>query len=149
MACVLASVMISVSLIGLMICRCRVSRIVTDLAGDRSVTNRSVTNRYIVEGALRDMHAGRRVLVVAPSRVEVRVAFDAMANHELCGSATVSRGNGREGITTNEGWIRFALSGDLRGRSADVVVLGVDTWSAVDNALMLVATSPTGEVIRL
>lgn len=106
-------------------------------------------NRYVVDGILADMRAGRRVLVVAQTVRMARFAFNEVAAAAVEGE-TVRRANGRERITHPDGgWIRFcSVSGHgARGLAADVVFIDADPTMEQLAELVPVAASG-GEVFR-
>ena len=82
-------------------------------------------NRYLIVGVLRDMRAGRRVLVVSGTRPEVRAALDDVTAHLRPEDAQRVRvANGAESIEARGGGaVRFVSRTGLRGASADVVVV--------------------------
>ncbi|SKF61373.1 Uncharacterised protein [Mycobacteroides abscessus subsp. abscessus] len=82
-------------------------------------------NRYVIDGIIADAARGKRVLVAARHPVEVRAAFQLVAEaaHEEP-DVRISRVNGRERIDFYTGSIKFVATTTrgLRGYSADVVV---------------------------
>ncbi|MFI6270722.1 hypothetical protein [Micromonospora zamorensis] len=107
-------------------------------------------NRYIIDGLLADMRAGRRVVVLSGTRTELRNTFVEVAAHAT-EKERVRRRNGEERISVADGlgWITFGLSGNPpRGFDADVVLFDAHrpSWEAVDAARPLIAGTQ-GELI--
>ena len=111
-------------------------------------------NRYFIDGVLRDMRAGRRVLVLAPTYAATTDAFEAVAVRRAHGEG-MRRVNGDLRIrnTAAGGEVLFQMDGApaLRGMEADVIV-ALDrpaTLEAVQLHAMLVACSSAPEAERM
>ena len=122
-----------------------------------------MTNRYAVEGIVRDMLAGKAVALAGHTRAETRKTFDAVVGYlEAKGirPSRVTRANGAERVELGLGRV-VVITADAkagRGHSLDVLVLvdGLRTLSDhvrddfMASVLPAGATRPGGlEVIRL
>lgn len=85
-------------------------------------------NRYLIEGLIRDLHAGKTIMLTAPTKYCSLHAFRLMVD-ALQDDPTVSKirlAHGLEGIDmSNGGKLRVMAANDKSGRGfdADVVVL--------------------------
>lgn len=107
-------------------------------------------NRYVVDGALADMRAGKRVVIAAESVAHARHCFHEFADRAVEGE-TVRRANGQERIEhPSTGLILFrSVRGNaLRGLTADVVYLDADASPEQMAEVLPVVASSGGEVIR-
>lgn len=112
-------------------------------------------NRYLIEGLIRDLHAGNTIVVIAPNMAQSRHAFMA-ATAELEadeGIAKIIRGNGRECIEMLNGarlrTIAATCNGG-RGFNADIIVV-LDWEYMSDNqrdAVLGYHSATKAEVIR-
>lgn len=114
-------------------------------------------NRYVLQGLLRDLVAGQRVLVVVESNRFARLVLDelAAAAHAMSSPPVglkVRRANGEEGLSTAAGGritfhTRRSPNG-LRGLAADVVFVNVDfpDQDLLDSVHLILA-SRRGELI--
>lgn len=88
-----------------------------------------MSNRYIVEGLVRDLRAGKRVLLIAPTRLASRHTFLNVLDSILNGpglprTKRVHRAQGREYIEMdNGGTLTVATLDGARGRVTDTIVL--------------------------
>lgn len=113
-------------------------------------------NRYLIEGLIRDLHAGNTVVVIAPSMAQSRHAFMAVTSElEVDDSvAKILRGNGRECIEMRNGARLRTIAANCnggRGFNADiVVVLGWEYMSDNQRDAVLGYHGATrAEIIRL
>lgn len=111
-------------------------------------------NRYVVDGVLADLAAGRRVLVVSQTVNQGRYAFDdivsALQDAGRHDDVIVRRANGAQRIEDRRGgWVRFcSVASSARGMTADVVFIDADPTIEQLADLMPVVASTGGEVIR-
>ena len=108
-------------------------------------------NRYTASALLDAAAEGRRILIIEPhgrAVTDTLAEFDADNEHV----ARVTHANGRAGIATADGGvITIRTIAGARGCSADTVYLdtGVDESRLHrDDLRAVIATSPTGEIIR-
>ncbi len=105
-------------------------------------------NRYIRDGVLADMRAGRRVIVFSRGHLAARELLASFAEHVRDGER-VYRTHGSERVEARNsgGWVRFmSIAAGVRGLSADVVVL--DTQPSPQQLEEIVPiTSVGGEVM--
>lgn len=111
-------------------------------------------NRYIAAGLLADLRAGRRIAVLSGTQAEARVAFTEVAAHAADGER-IRRTNGEERVSATDGpgWIAFGSSAGrrFRGITADIVLFDAHKpgREAVEEALLIIAAAPQGELIRM
>lgn|SRR5690625_2809912 len=108
--------------------------------------------RYIVEGVLRDLEAGKRVALVGKPRGEVRSLFMRAVDAAGEGVERVRRTNGREHAWhASGGSVGVFTPEALRGYTADVVVaFGWLGWSEDDRMTVYPATVAVGgELLRV
>lgn len=107
-------------------------------------------NRYVLDGVLADMRAGRRVLIVGETQRHARHSFNELADR-VGADAQVVRANGRERIQhVGGGSIVFSSlgSGSARGLSFDVVFIDADALPNQIAQLTPCVASSGGEVMR-
>ena len=116
----------------------------------RPRTKGRAMNSYAPPGILHDARQGGRVGIFAPKRVELSVAFKAIADQ--CHDAErINRANGRERIEfPNGGRITFHCTSAGSGRGVDVDVAYVDGWNELSEATRAdsAPASMFGELIR-
>jgi len=114
-------------------------------------------NRYVLQGLVGDLAAGRRVLVITESVSQARFSFEdavAVVEHldELPAGLKVRRANGDESISTAAGGrLSFRTRrgpSSLRGLSVDVVFVDVDPTPELMEALYPMVATSRGELIR-
>lgn len=112
-------------------------------------------NKYVIDGLLTEARSGRRVLVATGSMVAARCAFQEAAHAIRNEDARAYRSNGRERVTfPSGGEITFrSTRSNLRGMSADTVfldweALGPDEFRLHQEIKPIVASSPTGQIVR-
>lgn len=82
-------------------------------------------NRYVIDGIVRDLEAGKDVLVVGPRWHEAGHAFQCVTE-SVPDWQRIQRTNGAQEAVHRSGarlWVRSAQGRGQRGVSADVVVL--------------------------
>jgi hypothetical protein len=111
-------------------------------------------NRYVAAGIATDAQDGRRVLIVAHTRLAARDAFNQIAR-VTHGAERIVRANGNEAVHHRNGGSvhlttpRSAIG--VRGLTVDIIYLdsGVDRdHELITDLLPLIAASPDGELIR-
>ena len=103
-------------------------------------------NRYLINGVLRDMRAGRRVIVVSGTRPELRATFLDVAAHMGDGERAFRTSGQERCVSPTGGVVLFLPRTALRGTWADVVVAEGSRPSAGDDLDVLAAAG--AEVIR-
>ncbi|TFD09810.1 hypothetical protein E3T26_14375 [Cryobacterium sp. TMT1-21] len=107
-------------------------------------------NKYTAVGLLAAAAEGKRIIVVSPHGSAVRDAVDEV--HQLAPDLQWRRTNGATWVALPAGGsIRFLTRPQLRGQSADVVLVEDDRDLNVDVVRELhavVKASPDGEIVR-
>lgn len=112
-------------------------------------------NRYLIEGLIRDLHAGKTIVVIAPNMDQSRNVFMTVTTElEVDDSvAKITRGNGRECIEMINGARLRTIAANSnagRGLNADIaVVLGYEYMSENQRqAVHLYLSATRAEAIR-
>lgn len=113
-------------------------------------------NKYVIDGLVAEARSGRRVVVATGSVRAARCAFDDAVHATLHDEPKLVRANGRERVTLpNGGDIRFVSvrSKSGRGMAADTVFMdselqGPDELRHYEDLVPIVASSPTGQIVR-
>ena len=107
-------------------------------------------NRYTANGLVADALLGKRVLIVSPHGRAVRDALEGLKRLGVEDAIFEHAGSVASMTLPSGGQVILTTPRDLRGRSADVVLiedeLGLDRQQ-LDSAYAVIAGSPCGEII--